>query len=67
MAIVNTLAGWKTGKSHLCAVCTTMLCGGGFTPFQKAIHAIEVYVIIRTLVPLFVHLMLRRSGKAPVA
>ena len=60
--------GWKTGKSYLCAVCTAMLCGGGFTPFQKAIHAIYVlYVIMRTLVPLFVHLMLRRSGEAPVA
>ena len=60
--------GCKTGKTYLCAVCTAMLCGGGFTPFQKAIHAIYVlYVIIRTLVPLFVHLMLRRSGEAPVA
>ena len=35
--------GWKTGKSYLCAVCTTMLCGGGFTPIQKAIH--DIYVL----------------------
>ena len=57
-----------SGKSYLCAVCSlhSNVMWWWFYSVSKG-DSCYIHVIIRTLVPLFVHLMLRRSGKAPVA